>query len=845
MPGDLPHLTITPFFTSRDYVYPKPGSGSGLELIERDRAIHANRIIQELNVIKQQFDLKKDEVLPQNIVKDDALYVEFYSELDFKLDFDKFNQDRDDPKFQLLNIRKEIISQNGEDKERYKVVVMMREGAVSTFLKKAGEYMTQNTKDMEKNDTGQPRHRALLNNIQSIHLATLRSFWTDEPEIPFPETQDAIWWEVWFRRKNDDANSIDRVLQNLSSVGAEIGQQTLIFPEHVIRLVKASAIQLSKSLMLLDNLAELRHPQQLNDFITNKNIDIVSKQQWQQDLLNRTTSAFDQNGVLIYLLDSGINNLHPLITSHLPDERTYAYKEAWGKEDTWPQGGHGTGMAGLALYGDLSDALSHPHEIKIYHGLVSFKIIHPADPHDPEMYGAVTEHACSTPVIDFPENPRVYCLSVTDKSRAFKGRPSTWSAAIDKVTFGRVVEDSPQLMIVSGGNVNYLLPSLDATHYPDHNLVESIHDPAQSYNALTVGAYTRKDQVDQHIYPGIAPLGSHGGMSPSNSTSLIWDDQWPIKPDIVMEGGNLARQNNVITDIVHTLKPLSLDKEFAQYVFNPFGDTSGAAALAAKLAAEIRTIHPEFWPETVKALMVHSAEWTESMLNGINLSTATVAQKRTLLRSFGFGVPIEDKIYYSAKNAVTLIAQNNIQPFRLEGSASKTNEFHLYEIPWPLDVLQNQLTETDVTLKVTLSYFIDPNPGERRYANNFSYHSHALDFKMIRPTEEPAEFRRRVSAAEENQEAAFSGQEEPWLLKESVRNKGGIKKDFIVSSGADLATRNLMAVYPKNGWYNLRKRLGLTETVVRYSLIISLETSSEDINLYNPIKAQIDNLLMV
>jgi len=547
--------------------------------------------------------------------------------------------------------------------------------------------------------------------------------------------------------------------------------------------------------------------------------------------------------VLIYILDSGVSNQHPLLASFVPNNRLYSYKEAWGTEDSWDDaGGHGTGMAGLAIYGDLAAALATSSNIVVYHSLLSFKIVHPRDPNHPELYGAITESACSIPVVDFPSNPRIYCLAITDKDRSFHGRPSTWSASIDKITFGRAIDDDPQLMVVSSGNVNYLMQGLDATHYSHYNLLESVHDPSQSYNALTVGAYTRMDRINQQTWPNHRPLAPNGHMSPSNSTSLTWDDQWPIKPDIVMEGGNLAVDGNGITDTVPTLKPLSLDKDFANYIFNPFGDTSGAAALASKLAAEVKTRHPQYWPETIKALIVHSAEWTAPMLNGIHLPTATVAQKRSLLRTFGYGVPIEEKVFYSAKNVLTLIAQNIIQPFKIEQSVVKTNEYHLYEIPWPIDILQDILMDKDVMLKVTLSYFIDPNPGNRRYASHFSYYSHALDFRMIGPTEDLEKFKRRISAAPENV-AAYSGQEEPWLLKESVRNRGAIKKDFIITSGADLATRNKIAIYPKPGWYSSRKKLGLAETVVRYSLIISIETDEVNVDIYNPVMQMIENLL--
>ena len=54
------------------------------------------------------------------------------------------------------------------------------------------------------------------------------------------------------------------------------------------------------------------------------------------------------------------------------------------------------------------------------------------------------------------------------------------------------------------------------------------------------------------------------------------------------------------------------------------------------------------------------------------------------------------------------MAEEQITPF----SDGKMNEMHLHELPWPLDVLR-ELANTDAQLWVTLSYFIEPNPGTR------------------------------------------------------------------------------------------------------------------------------------
>jgi hypothetical protein len=185
-----------------------------------------------------------------------------------------------------------------------------------------------------------------------------------------------------------------------------------------------------------------------------------------------------------------------------------------------------------------------------------------------------------------------------------------------------------------------------------------------------------------------------------------------------------------------------------------------------------------------------------------------------------------------------MVMERTIYPFQqVNNNIPKYNEYHLYQLPWPADILRTALATFDVKLKVTLSYFIEPNPGERRYANNFQYHSHSLDFMLIKPSEDLATFKQRVSKSSEEDEEGeelVNREGEAWSLKKA-RSRGSIKKDYITMSGADLSTCHVLAVYPKNGWYKTRKKLGLANREVRYSLIVSLETDSVDVNIYNPI----------
>ena len=173
------------------------------------------------------------------------------------------------------------------------------------------------------------------------------------------------------------------------------------------------------------------------------------------------------------------------------------------------------------------------------------------------------------------------------------------------------------------------------------------------------------------------------------------------------------------------------------------------------------------------------------------------------------------------------------------------------ELPWPSDILRDEIGDKDVTLKVTLSYFVEPNPGNRQYASNFRYHSHELDFKLIKPLEEVDVFKRRISAAAMGNDEDVDAEEKPdltaedWTLRERTRSKGSVRKDFITVSGVELSGRNLLAVYPKNGWYRTRKNKNMYDSIVRYSLVISIETEVQNVDIYEPVRVLVENKISI
>src|SRR5690606_37318877 len=110
--------------------------------------------------------------------------------------------------------------------------------------------------------------------------------------------------------------------------------------------------------------------------------------------------------------------------------------------------------------------------------------------------------------------------------------------------------------------------------------------------------------------------------------------------------------------------------------------TSAATAQAARICAEIFASYPDLWPETVRALVVHSARWTPTMMGHFDAAANKTARAR-LVQRYGFGVPSIERALRSAADAITLVAQGSIHPFE----DGKMREIHIHDLPWPKDVL--------------------------------------------------------------------------------------------------------------------------------------------------------------
>lgn len=829
--SSLPHLIVKERVRSESYTHPGGGGGGPPPLPSRNRSVQASKLLSALNQIEQHGETLKAQRAAAGAAGEFNLVIEFEGEPGSPLKAESLDSPSNG--VQLLNVRTVLIQRpDGTEIQKEFATVRIAPGQLQYLASKVETYRDQDT------PKGDPKNRELVDPIAEIRWATLEAFWNED--VPIPTGDSVVSWEAWIHT-GLSGDERERVLiafrSEAARIGIEIGPRLIALPETTVVFLRASAIQLASSIDLLNCLAELRQPAVSTAFFTE--MPGFEQVEWVNEAVRRLEppSPFAS---AVCLLDSGVNDQHPLLRPIIPADGLHAYDPAWGTHDAYPGRGHGTPMAGIAGYNDLKPALSGSGPLRAAIWIESVKTWNSTGEigAQPELWGAVTQESIARIEQAAPGRRRVFSLQITSALTAVRGRPTSWSAEIDQLASGAGEDPkTPRLIAISAGNA-YLNR---ADQYPAANQISQVHDPAQAWNAVVVGGYTQKIRVDDPDSPDLEAVAPSGGLAPASTTSLIWHDPWPLKPDIVMEAGNLVKgPDGTVLDHHDSLDLLSTSADFRNRPLTATGETSAAAVQGARLLAIVQQSYPSLWAETVRALVIHSARWTPSMLDQRNLGQHSKGEMAAIVRQFGFGVPDEREALSSARNVLTLVAEDVIQPYIEEDGAVATNELRFHTLPWPKTELQ-QLGEAVVEMRVTLSYFIEPNPGPRLPNDRYRYASCGLRFDLRRPTESEREFQARV-----NREARSPGpvtnaasDSSNWVLGSDWRHRGSVHSDIWLGTAVELAEKNHIAVIPVGGWWRERKRLRRANSQLRYALVVTIRTPPNEVDIYTPVATEI------
>lgn len=795
---------------STDSVPPQPRQQHGASL--RNQIEHLKPAAAE--AAKAQRDLQLEGGL--------GLQIQFTSQPDVELAFVSLANDT--RKIELLSVRHEGNQTVAN--------VFVPDGGLVHFEKYVSDYLEE-----KKDSRGQPRdHRSLLDAIESIRVAGVRALWTDDPDLLPADLTAEFWWEVWLPVRGEGLRQtvVEDFKKIVRLAECVVSDNQVNFPERTVLLMYGSQQQLSRSVLTLNCVAELRYAKETAEFFDG--MGVSEQQEWADDLLNRAQwQPPDDSVPRVCLLDSGVNRGHPLLEPLIDASDLHTVEPDWGVDD---EANHGTGQAGLAAYGDLTDALASADPIQLPHRLESVKLIRRegANEGDARHHAYLFMEGVARPEISAPNRSRVFASAVTASDYRDRGRPSSWSAAVDSLAADSDgAGENSRLFVLSAGNTR---DQNAWNEYPGCLSTNLVHDPGQAWNAITVGACT--DKIDTEDHPSLSPVAEAGGLSPFTTTTRTWDRAWPMKPDVVLEGGNAARDELGAVGMA-SLNLLTTHNRPLDRLFTTSNATSAASALCAGMAARILAAYPNIRAETVRALLVHSAQWSEAMRGMFLPPVPNKDDYVHLIRHCGWGVPELSRALWSAGDSLTLVVEDVVHPYaKVQGKGIVTRDMNLHSLPWPKDELE-ALQDTPVEMRVTLSYFIEPNPSVRGVASKYHYPSHRLRFDVQHPLDASTEqFVARVNAAQREDDGNPVNSSDPnWLLGKRQRHRGSLHQDVWKGTAADLASRGFIAIYPSAGWWRTRPALQRYGLPARYSLVVSIQTPRTDVDLYAAIARKI------
>lgn len=817
------HLTIADSTEPRDFRSMQ--SGPRPKAVPRDRIPHGQRLLAEL----QQLRLRAQGIAARR----QALELEPRVGLTIAIKispsgvFDPKGVEWVRDGTEVLNVKP------GQDFDL--VVVHVPEGKLTAFETRIQEYL-------QGASAPKPKNAQLVNAIESFRSGAFDELWTEASDPPPPA--QAQWFQLWLRIGDRSPLEARQAFEDASRpFGIQLEEGYVPFPGRIVVVALATREQLEQAVELLDMVAEIRGTQPTAEFFL-ADLKPAEQAEWVRNFEERIEDHSHEGSAYVTLLDTGVAQGHPLIQRSLLPADMFAANAAWPVADIE---GHGTEMAGLILHGNLTHPLASGDKYPLHHRLESVRILPPVGSTRPHLYGWITSLATGAVEAANPGRRRSYAM-MTTATGATTGSPSEWSATLDRLSFGSSGtlerpqgEQRRRLFVLSGGNIGW--PQWQ--RYPNINTLTTMESPAQAWNALTIGAYTELTHIDASKWPSLKCIAADGGLAPSSSTSMLWNRAWPLKPDVVAEGGNGALDAHGPIAGPDSVRLLTTHHDMATSVLTHTGDTSAAAAEAARVCALIATRYPDYWPETIRGLLIHGARYTDEMLKLLPAHPG-VDDKIGLLRRMGHGAVRATNALNSTAQRPTLILQETIVPYRKDQGSVKLNKVNMHLLPWPEEELR-ALGATQVKMRVTLSYFIDPNPSQRGWQSKFRYQSHGLRFAVKAATETHEEFGQRINKNERLDAAGDDGIEampdpdsSKWFFGSKVRARGSVHSDVWTGTGAELANKSHLAVYPVGGWWKDWSQAQRHGIEVRYCLIVSLEVAEGiEVDIYTPIQIKI------
>lgn len=527
----------------------------------------------------------------------------------------------------------------------------------------------------------------------------------------------------------------------------------------------------------------------------------------------------DPSAPKVCVIDSGIQEGHRYLAPAIDSESSYCYLPNQNTDvaDHVDSGGHGTRVAGAILY-PREIPRDGIHQLSCW--IQNARVLD-SDNKLPEQLFPPT---LLRKVIDRYHDvfgTKLFNHSIAGILPCRRKHMSAWASEIDKISFEKDI-----LLIQAAGNIytdstnpfrmGVKQHLASGRNYPDYLLEDScrVPNPAQSLNALTVGAITETG-IRNHIFES---LGESNWPSAITSTGPgIWDI---VKPDVVEYGGTYAKDTGNPPNIVpiKELCPELIRANTGPAFARDTVGTSFAAPKVSHIASVIQSILPDQPALLYRALIAQSARWPSW--------TEQTPDKQQVLRYIGYGLPDLERSITNNEYRVTLIT-NGLQEI-------SAREAHVFEVNIP-DSLRDIGEDHDIRIEITLSYAAIPRRTRR---NRRGYLSTWLDWHTSHLGEPSEDFANRIindgRRTQDNFDDRF-----PWLIgnranwgavRDLSRSAGTLQKDWAIIKSRQLSSGFCIGVVGHPGWDKD------PDTKAKYTLAISFESVNRDIEIYSPIQ---------
>ncbi len=391
----------------------------------------------------------------------------------------------------------------------------------------------------------------------------------------------------------------------------------------------------------------------------------------------------------ILIMDSGIVSNHPLLEKAVGNEKAIVTRKSTKIEEDKPVDdvGHGTGVAGIALYGDVKECINRKNfnpEVWIYSAKVMFAEKQSDGNieavYDPEE---LLEHQFEKAVRWIAENyPNCKVINISFgnlDNRTFSGRKQfNLSSLVDELA-----KEFKIIFVISTGNYC----DFDLNKYPTYfqdgtNDNVKIIEPASSALALTVGSIAPPYGPDIKSQSDILSSPAKT-FYPSPFTRVGPGYKGMIKPELVEIGGNVITGRHQPTNNIGG-KIISLNKDFIQEgrLFNAGIGTSLSTPKVSNCIARLWNKYPNYSANMIKAIVLSSTSIPAErpgFLQNIKLSDSN-EKLASLLNVYGYGIPSLTNATFSQDNRVLLIADDKM----------KLDSIHFYQFYLPEEFIDEQ-----------------------------------------------------------------------------------------------------------------------------------------------------------